>query len=80
MSRRNHILESWYGHESTLKFDQKRLQQSHKEDNIISEGLLPKMVQQNCNYFTTKVGQYHIDLEPIIYEWTNEMMMGYMGI
>ena len=24
--------------------------------------------------------QYAIDLEPIVYEWANELMMGYMGI
>jgi hypothetical protein len=30
--------------------------------------------------FSIQVNQYHIDLEPIVYEWTNEMMMGYMGV
>lgn len=24
--------------------------------------------------------QFGIDLEPIVYEWINELMMGYMGI
>ena len=38
------------------------------------------MVFQNRIYLITKVGHFHIDLEPIIYEWMNELMMGYMGI
>lgn len=32
------------------------------------------------NWHSKIVGRYAIDFEPIIYEWINEMMMGYMGI